>query len=353
MRLRPEQLEQQLAGELAPVYLIIGDEPLLIQEAADAVRARARSAGFSDRELFHADGNRFDWNQLLNEASSLSLFAERKLLEVRLPSGKPGKEGGQVLEVYCANINPDNLLLLISGKIDGTGLRSKWVRALDAAGILVQIWPVTSAQMPRWIGERLHRAGIRASRQAAEILADRVEGNLLAAAQEIEKLKLLAPTGEVDASTMSSVVADSARFNVFNLVDRILDGDSQAAARHLRGLREEGIDATVILWAIARDLRTLIDAEEAHRRGGSLETALRSMGVWDRRLPLVKAALRRLQGQQLRILLRQAGAVDRAIKGMRTASPWEELTSLVLSAAGSPPLTTASLRLSLADNRAG
>ncbi len=350
MRLRPEQLDGHLASTLAPAYLICGDEPLLVQEAADAIRAGARTRGFTERELYHADA-RFDWNRLLNEANSLSLFANRKVLEVRLPSGKPGKDGATMLEAFLDNPGPDTLLLLITGKIDSSGLRARWAKKLESTGVLLQVWPVAPAQMPQWIGQRLRQAGIRASDQAVAILADRVEGNLLAAVQEVEKLKLLVADGEVNATTMSSVVADSARFNVFNLVDRMLEGDAQATARNLRGLHQEGTEATVVLWAIARELRILAVAHEAIFRGKSADSALQEQGVWQKRVPLLKAALRRLKPGHIRILLRQAGAVDRAVKGMRVASPWEELTSLALGAAGSPPLVPDSLRLSLADNR--
>jgi len=350
MRLRPEQLGTHLAGSLAPAYLIAGDEPLLVQEAADAIRAAARARGFSERDLYHADA-RFDWNQLRNDASSLSLFAERKVLEVRLPSGKPGKDGSEALLACLASDAGDTLLLVITGKLDPAGQRSKWLAAIEAKGVVVQIWPVSAAQMPHWIGDRLRRAGIRASDQATQILADRVEGNLLAAVQEIEKLKLLLTDREVDAEVISTVVADSARFNVFGLVDRMLEGDPQGAARHLRGLRQDGTDATVVLWAIARELRTLISVQQAVASGMSGDAAMAQARVWKNRQALVKSALRRLRPRQLRILLHQAGAVDRAIKGIRRAAPWEDLTALVLGVAGCQPLSGASLRLSLTDHQ--
>src|SRR5690606_7660125 len=212
-------------------------------------------------------------------------------------------------------------------------------------------WPVEAKQMPGWIGQRLKQAGIRANRAAIDILADRVEGNLLAAVQEIEKLKLLAPEGEIDADTMSTVVADSARYSVFTLVDKILEGDPQGAARNLRGLREDGTDAIVILWALARELRTLIAVQESGEHG---DGALRKHGVWDKRQPLVKSALRRMKLRHLRLLLRQGAAIDRAIKGMRRSDPWEDLASLVLGFAGTPTLNAANTRLGIGEQtRAG
>jgi DNA polymerase-3 subunit delta len=345
VRLRPEQLPQHLAGGLAPCYLICGDEPLLAQEAADAIRAAARANGFDERELFHADAN-FDWQRLLSEANALSLFAARKVLEVRIATGKPGDKGSAALQEYCARPSPDNLLLVITPKLDGNALKSKWAKALDDTGGIIQVWPVEAKQMPGWIGQRLKQAGIRANRAAIDILADRVEGNLLAAVQEIEKLKLLAPEGEIDADTMSTVVADSARYSVFTLVDKILEGDPQGAARNLRGLREDGTDAIVILWALARELRTLIAVQESGEHG---DGALRKHGVWDKRQPLVKSALRRMKLPHLRLLLRQGAAIDRAIKGMRRSDPWEDLASLVLGFAGTPTLNAANTRLGIGE----
>ena len=348
MKLRAEQLQQHLDGGLAPVYFLCGDEPLLIQEAADAIRAAARANGFGDRELFHANAS-FDWQQLLSEASALSLFADRKILEVRIDPGKPGDQGSKALVEYCESPSPDNLLLVITPKLDAGAMRGKWVKTLESTGVLIQVWPVNANQMPQWIGRRLQQAGIQASRSAIEILADRVEGNLLAAVQEIEKLRLLAIDGEIDAKTMSTVVADSARFNVFVLVDKILEGDAPAAARTLRGLRDEGTEPLVILWAVARELRILVQAAEARQYRRSAEDVFREHRVWEKRQPLFKTALRRLKPAHLRILLRQAGLVDRSSKGLYRDDPWEVLTALVMSFAGSPTLSAKSVKLALSD----
>ncbi len=343
MRLRPEQLAEHLDGGLAPVYLLCGDEPLLIQEAADAIRGAARARGFGERELFHAEAH-FDWQQVLSEANNLSLFADKKILEVRAASAKPGDRGADVIRSYCQQPSDDTLLLLITPKADAATLRSKWATAIDDCGAIIQVWPVPAPQMPRWIGQRLSRAGIRANAAAIDILADRVEGNLLAAVQEIEKLKLLVPDGEIDADTMSTVVADSARYSIFTLVDKILAGDTQGAAKNLRGLREEGSEPTVILWALTRELRTLIAAGS-----GADDNSLKRLGVWAKRMPLVKTALRRLKPGHLRLLLRQAAAIDRAVKGMRDADPWEELASLVLGFSGAPSLSATNTKLSISE----
>ena len=350
MRLKAEQLDNHLSRDaLASVYLISGDESLLVQEASDQIRASAVEQGFADRELFHTDSN-FDWNQVLTEANSLSLFSAKKILEIRITNGKPGDKGSRLIQEYLDNPNPDTLLLMIAPKLDASSVRSKWVKLIESTGIFIQIWPVTPAQLPRWIGNRLKLAGIRANSQAIEILADRVEGNLLAAVQEIEKLKLLVPDGDVDAKTMSTVVADSARYDVFSLVDKALAGDAQSASRTLRGLRDEGSEATVILWSLTREIRTLLTVSEAHSQGEHLDWALKNAGVWDKRKPLVKSAARRLRPATLRQMLRLCGGIDRAIKGMRVANPWDDLSTLVLMLSGSNSLHPQNLRFSLQDS---
>jgi DNA polymerase-3 subunit delta len=347
MKIRAEQLQSHLSKELLPVYVISGDEPLLAQESADAVRLAARNKGFSGREVFHGEG-KFDWSQLHNEANALSLFAEKKIIEIRISNGKPGDKGSKALCELCANPSPDNLLLVILPKLERSAQNSKWVKALEAVGAHIQVWPITGDQLPRWIKQRLLESNITANQQAVEILAERVEGNLLAAVQEIEKLKLLAIEGKVDAIMMSSVVADSARYNLFEFVDKVLAGDAQSAARSLRGLHSEGTDAIPLLWAITRELRILIKASEQISRGENRDWALKNAGVWEKRLPLFRTAIQRCSAAHLRMLLYQAGAIDRGIKGMRKADIWDELTTLVLSLAGSQTLKPSNVKLLIA-----
>lgn len=347
MRLKAEQLNSHLSqGPVAPIYLISGDEPLLVQEAVDAIRASARTQGYTERELLHAEAG-FDWNVVLIEANSLSLFSDKKILEIRIPNGKPGDKGSKTLQEYTANPSDDTLILIITPKLDANVTRSKWVKSIEGCGVFMQLWPVTDNQLPQWISRRLQQAGIQASRQAVSILAERVEGNLLAAVQEIEKLKLLIPEGELDGDTMSTIVADSARFNVFSLVDKAMQGEAQSACRTLRGLHEEGTEPTVILWALTRELRTLLKASDALAAGDHLDWVLKNLGVWEKRKPLIKNAIRRLSINQLRQMLKLAGGIDRAIKGMRTASPWDDLTTLTLMLCGTQTLPSQTLRLAL------
>jgi len=345
-RLRPEQLSAALARQLAPIYLVSGDEPLLLQEACDAIRAAARTQGFSERQLYHAEAS-FDWGQLLAEANSLSLFADKKLIEVRIPSGKPGDKGGKALLEYAENPASDNLLLIVLPKLDGSAQKSKWFKALEDAGSFIQIWPITPAQLPRWIGQRLQQAGLKADPSALELLASRVEGNLLAAVQEIEKLKLLAPNQQVSYELMASVVADSARYDVFGLVDKALHGDARSAVKTLQGLRSEGTEPLNLLWALTRDIRALVQISQAQSQGKPFDAAARQVGIWDKRQALIQDALRRLKPNQLHQLLRKANGIDKAIKGMRTAEPWDELLDLVLNLAGVVSLNPLNERLNL------
>ncbi len=323
-----------------------GDEPLLIQEVCDAIRAAARKQGFGERELYHAD-NSFDWGQLLSAANSLSLFAEKKIIELRMPSGKPGDKGGKVLQEYAHSPSPDNLLLVVTEKLESATQKSKWFKTIEEAGVHVQVWPIAPANLPRWIGQRLQQAGLQADTDAVALLASRIEGNLLAAVQEIEKLKLLAHEGRISYELMASAVADSARYDVFGLTDKALHGDARAAVKTLQGLRIEGTDAIAILWAVTRDLRVLIQVSQAVAQGKHFDWAAKQAGVWDKRQPLVQAALRRLKPAQLQQLLRKANGIDRAIKGMRNAEPWDELLDLVLNISGVQSLHAANERLSL------
>ena len=345
-KLRPEQLHAALGKQLAPIYLVSGDEPLLIQEACDSIRAAARKQGFGERELYHADAN-FEWGQLLSAANSLSLFAEKKIIELRMPSGKPGDKGGKILQEYAQSPAPDNLLLIVTDKLDGATQKSKWFKAIEDAGQHIQVWPITAGNLPRWIGQRLQQAGLQADADAIELLSSRIEGNLLAAVQEIEKLKLLANSGRISFELMASAVADSARYDVFGLTDKALHGDARAAVKNLQGLKTEGTEPITILWAISRDIRTLIQVSQAVAQGKHFDWAAKQAGVWDKRQPLVQAALRRLKPAQLQQLLRKANGIDKAIKGMRNAEPWDELLDLVLNIAGVQSLHPANERLNL------
>lgn len=332
-QLRAEQLARQLAGGLSPVYFIHGDEPLLVGECADAVRSAARQQGFSDRQVFSADSG-FDWNRLAAASDSLSLFSERRILELRLPTGKPGRDGAKALCAYTGRLPDDTVLLVISAKLEAAARRSKWVRALDRAGVSVPVWPVETAELPDWIDRRMRRHKMLASRDALQLIADRVEGNLLAAAQEIEKLYLLKGPGPLDLDSVAELVADSARFDIFTLVDAALAGDAVYAQRVLTGLRAEGVEPVLVLWALSREIRALASMARAVKGGMPLGRVLAERRVWEKRKPLIGGVLQRIRGRQWWLLLQRCAVLDRVIKGRAPGSAWDELLQLTLRIAG-------------------
>ncbi|TLX60733.1 DNA polymerase III subunit delta [Stutzerimonas nosocomialis] len=337
MKLQPAQLTKHLQGPLAPVYAVSGDEHLLCQEACDAIRAATRAQGFSERQVFNAEAN-FDWSQLIEAGASLSLFAEKRLLELRIPNGKPGDKGTAALLEYLARPAEDTVLLISLPKLDGSAQKTKWAKALIEGPQVqfLQIWPVDAAQLPQWIRQRLSQAGLAANQEAVELIAARVEGNLLAAAQEIEKLKLLAEDGQVTVDTVQAAVADSARYDVFGLIDAVLNGHAVHALRMLDGLRGEGVEVPVILWALAREVRTLANIAQQHSQGIPLDRAFSQARppIWDKRRPLVTKALQRHSAARWGRLLIDAQRIDAQIKGQAEGDPWVGLSSLCLQLCG-------------------
>ncbi|WP_456417897.1 DNA polymerase III subunit delta [Thiolapillus sp.] len=332
MRLRLEQLESHLAGNLAPLYVVTGDEPLQLGETADTIRAAARQAGYLSREIFEADA-RFDWNRLAEEASALSLFAEQKIIDLRLPSGKPGTAGSKALVSYCENLPQDTLLLLTLPKLP---LTSKWMKALDKAGVVIQVWPVDERQLPRWVQQRMRMAGLQAEPGVAEMLAEQTEGNLLAARQEIEKLALLFGSERITQEQAAAALSDSSRFDVYALVDAALAGKAQRCTRIIAGLRAEGVPLPVVLWALAREVRALNAMATDIANGASVQQALGRARVWKNRIPLVGAGLKRLNAAQWAELLQQCQCADATIKGAVPGDPWLALEQITLGIAGIP-----------------
>jgi DNA polymerase-3 subunit delta len=343
VRLYPEKLADHLAKGLAPVYLVSGDEPLQLGECCDAIRAAARAAGFTSRQVLEA-GSSFDWAQLGAEAATFSLFAEKKLIDLRLPGGKPGTEGGRALLDYCASPPPDTLLLLTLPKLDRQQQAAKWFKAVDGLGGVIQVWPVEPARLPGWIEQRLRAVGIRPDRTAVQTLADRVEGNLLAARQEIEKLLLLHGQGPLDAAQLAAAVADSARYDVFELVDSALRAEPARALRILDGLRGEGVAASVVLWALHREIRSLAAIAADISQGTDPEQAIARARVFSKRVGLVRQALGRLRTRQWLELLERCHHADGAIKGLATPPPWLLLEQIVLDLAAAAPSARAARR---------
>ncbi|MCF6280877.1 MAG: DNA polymerase III subunit delta [Candidatus Polarisedimenticolaceae bacterium] len=337
MRVRSDQLAGQLSRSLVPVYLISGDEPLQLGEAADAVRQAAKTQGYSDR-LVMDHGTGFNWDELAAISAEMSLFSERRVIDLRLSTAKIGTDGSKALAAYAENPSADDLLLISCPKLEKAQQNAKWVKAIERVGVLVQVWPIDVAQLPRWIEQRLRSRGLNPEREVASMLAERVEGNLLAAAQEVEKLLLLNGPGAVTIEQMLSAVADSARFDVYGLVDAALQGNIARVTRMLDGLRGEGLAAPVVLWALAREIRMLCGMRFAIDSGEPAERVMANHRVWDKRKPLVKKGLQRFSLQRWQRLLQQCGQADRLIKGQARGDPWQSLISIASQMAGAKPL---------------
>jgi len=335
MRLRPEQLEDHLQQGMAPLYLISGDEPFQQEQASQAIRQAAEVHGYSERDLLHVERG-FDWQTLSESANTLSLFAQKRLLELRLPSAKPGDAGGKALVAYCEQPSEDNVLLIIAGKLEKAQQNTKWFKALEKTGVVVQIWPVEVDKLPRWIEQRMQLRDMQPTPDAVALLADRLEGNLLAADQELEKLRLLSGGGEVDAEQVAQAVSDSARFDVFALVDAALLGETVRATRILGGLHSEGVEPVLVLWALTREIRSLSGMSGMLQQGQGLGQVMSQYRIWDKRKPPVQAALRRHGLKRWHGLLWQAGEIERVVKGRAEGKAWDELLQLTLKIAGMP-----------------
>ncbi len=333
MQIKAEQLQVRLKQGLMPLYFVYGDEPLMVQEACDAIRAAARASGCSERELYSVEPG-FDWGAFLESGDAMSLFAERKLIELRIPTGKPGDVGSKALLRYCERPSPDNVLLIQAGKLDGNAKRAKWYKALEKAGAVVPIWPLDVRQLPGWAMRRMKQRGLQASQEAVALLVERVEGNLLACAQEIEKLLLLHGPGQLSLEQIAASVADSARFDIYKLVDNALQGDVVRTTRIVNGLRGEGVEPVLVLWALSREIRAMADMAFQLSQGGSIEQCLAKARVWERRKALVRTGLKRHNVANWQRLLQQCGAVDAMIKGARGGNVWDELLDLSLNLGG-------------------
>jgi len=336
VRTTAEKLPRDLTKGLAPIYLLAGDEPLQQMEMADAVRTEARKQGFSERELLEVDGKGFDWSALTAAAGNLSLFADKRLIELRIPSGKPGADGSKALTAWAADPPPDLLLLITCGKLDRQQQNGKWFTALDNAGVVALIYPIDHGQLPGWVARRLKQKGLTAPPEALALLAERVEGNLLAAAQEVDKLALLHGEGELSLAQVREAVADSARFNLFDLVDAAVAGEAGRVGHLLDGLRGEGTEPILVNWALARELRLLTRISAGMQRGLAFELLCKEQKVWQNRKGLVQRALKRHPTAQLSAMLGHCARIDLTIKGERSGNPWHELIQLSLALAGRP-----------------
>jgi DNA polymerase-3 subunit delta len=339
MQIRAEGLAQHFAKGLRPIYTVYGDEPLLAQEAGDLIRAAARAQGYGERKVFTVAGNHFDWAQVQGAAQALSLFSERQLIEIRIPSGKPGKDGSEALQRYCARLPEDVVTLVTLPRLDKTQLNSAWFMALDGAGASVKVDPVERRALPQWLAQRLAAQGQRVAddeigQRTLAFFADRVEGNLLAAHQELQKLALLHPAGELSFEQIEAVVLNVARYDVFKLSEAVLGGNVARLLRMLEGLQAEGEAAVLVHWSLAEDIRALKRVRDAVDAGKPLPMALREARVWGPKERLFERIVPGLRSADITRLIEAAQICDGLVKGLRhpawPVDPWAGLQRLAL-----------------------
>ena len=331
MQLKGEQLSAHLERELRPVYVLYGDEPLLVMEAADAVRAAARRRGFDERAVLTAMTG-FDWVELHHAAGSRSLFGGQTLIDLRIPAGKPGRDGSNALQEYCARLSPDTLLLVTLPGLDWTEEKAAWLKALSEAGVMIKLIPPQLSALPAWIAGRLRRQQQRTDDEGLCFIADRVEGNLLAAHQEILKLGLLYPAGELTRDQIREAVLNVARYDLDGLREALLSGDMVRLTRTLDGLQQEGEAPPLVLWAMTEEIRALVQVKAGLKAGQSLDGLLKAARIWGTRQPAFKKAIQRISIAQATAALTNAAQIDRMIKGASAANDvWNEFLRLGLS----------------------
>ena len=337
MRVNHASFEGHLSKGLAPLYFIFGDATLLVEECLDQIRAQARAAEFTERTRYTAEKS-FDWNQLFSGGQSMSLFAEKKLVELRLPTGKPGDAGGKALTEYAATPpSDDTILVVISAGIEWRAQKNKWFQALENAAVTVECPEIDTAKLPMWIAERMCKHGLKFEQEVVEFLAHRTEGNLSAADQEIKLLSLLAKDGEVSLELVESSTADHARFSSFAFVDACLSGSAHRVTRILQSLKLEQSEPLLILWALTRDTRTLCNLAAIRDQGGNPGAQMKRFGIWGARTSIINNALRRLSLTQCQQLLRKLARADLQLKGrapLQRKDIWEEIESIGLGLSG-------------------
>jgi len=327
MAISTEELPQQLKRNSKALFVVVGDELLLNLEAGDLIRQHAKELGCEERTILIAD-SRYDWSKLREEGQSLSLFSTKRLIDLRIPSGKPGKNGSEAITQFCENLSADTITLVSLPGLDRNTLKSKWYLALEKYGLVVQANKIYREQLPRWIAQRLQLQNQNAGRDVLQMIADRVEGNLMAAHQEIQKLGLLLPPGKINLDDVTNAVTDVARFDVFDLGPTILKQDRTQFLRMMDGLESEGVAAPLVLWAINEESRALLRVQLALANGASMNDAVREARVWGVRQKLLPRAAQLLSRSIIERAILLAAEIDRQIKGLRRGDPWEGLRNL-------------------------
>ncbi|MGB0466105.1 MAG: DNA polymerase III subunit delta [Pontibacterium sp.] len=332
MKIKHEQLARRLSGEAKSVYLVTGDEPLLSEESCDLLRQYFKEQGFTEREVMHVDSS-FKWEYLLETANALSLFADRKVIELRLGT-KLNKQASEILRQYLSSPSPDNVLLIIAGKLDAGTKKSAWFKAIDQQGIILEIWPVEAHQLPNWIRQRATQIGLKLDDSAVALMADRIEGNLLAAKQELQKLRLLFGDAQVNADDVISAVTDSSRYDIYSLTEAALLGQPARCHKILQGLKADGTEAAIVLWALSREIRALYSILLGQSAGLSFEALCQRDKIWGKRKPQLGQACQRLRQSTVEQLLSDCGTIDKLVKGAEKGDPWVNLSGLCLTLAG-------------------
>lgn len=332
MRLPFEQLGAHLEKELRPLYVLTGDEPLSLREGVDAIRQAARKQGYDERQSFTAERS-FNWQQLTASGQSISLFSSRRLLEVHLPSGKPGNEGSKALQEYCSRLPGDTVTVITLPKLDRDGTASAWFKALESTAVVIPLQTVDIDHLPHWIGRRLQAQGQQADPATLEFLANQVEGNLLAAHQEIQKLGLLFGAGPLEAEAVREAVLNVSRYDVFQLGDALLEGDVARTAKVLQGLEAEGVQPLALLGVLAWLLRGVTRVKLAESRGENLASAMQQAKIWGDRQAQVKRMLARVSLRQLQAAMHKMAEIDKISKGIAQGKPWLEISRLCIGLA--------------------
>ncbi len=337
MNVRPDQLQAMITKTIYPVYMVSGDEPLQQMESLDSIRSFLRQQDYSEREVLDVDAQ-FDWLSLMEEAASMSLFATRRIVELRLPSAKPGRQGAQILKDYLKQPPEDTVLIINAGKIDANVKKSAWYKAVEKNGLLVQCWPIAVEKLSFWLKRRFKLRDMDANNEVLAYVSQHVEGNLLAADQEIEKLCLLLGPGKITYADVAETVTSQSRYSVFELVDMLLSGNTQRVLRIIAALKAEGIVPVVVNWALAKDVRLL---SQAARDVSSADLILKRSGVWQSRAALFKSCLSRHSPRTFQVMLKRCSYIDAVSKGLINANVWDEIEILCVSLAGSSKAVSA------------
>ncbi len=333
MQIKGEQLVSHLEEGIKPLYMVCGDSPLLVLEAADTIRQAARHRGYTEREVLTVLSG-FDWGQLAAATGNMSLFGGLKLVDLRIPNGKPGKDGSAALTAYCQHMSPDNVLLITLPQLDWKEEKAAWFTTLAQAGVLVKPQAPSLGELPGWIAGRLRRQQQSADDEGLRFMAERVEGNLLAAHQEIQKLGLLYPTGQISLEQIREAVLNVARYSVDDVREALLSGDLPRLARTLEGLHQEGESPVLVLWALTEEIRALAQVKAGMARNQNMDSLFRELRIWGHRQAQVRRAAQQLGAKALKSALEQAARLDRCIKGLESGSdPWDGFLRLGMSLA--------------------